>query len=341
LTASLEDKIGQMLVFGWQADSGEDAVNFNRHARRLVEEFRVGGLILMGRNVGNVSATRRMIDAAQRAAIATGLPRLFVATDQEGGRVARFEPPEYPPFPSSKQIAAGNKPGDARANAASMGAMLSEVGVNWALMPVLDVNNNPGNIVIGDRSFSDNPSIVAEFGEESILGMQDDAGLMACGKHFPGHGDTNIDSHLALPTIDHPLSRLNHVELPPFRAAIDTGVGAIMTSHILFRTLDSELPATLSPSIISELLRRNLGFDGIVVTDCLEMRGVADTWGSAEAAILAVIAGADMLLACHTESTQLQIQLALLQAVESGRISEARIDEANHRISRAKALWAT
>jgi len=340
LTAKLEDKIGQMLVFGWQGDADDDPSSFNRHARRLVDEFHVGGLILMGRNVGAAVATRRTVDAAQRAAELARLPRLLIATDQEGGRVARFGPPHYPDFPSSRQIAAGDKPGSARSNAASMGAMLSEVGVNWALAPVLDVNNNPGNVVIGDRSFGDNPALVMEFGEQFILGMQDDAGVMACGKHFPGHGDTHVDSHLELPKIDHSLDQLKNTDLPPFRAAIEAGVGSIMTSHILFPELDPDLPATLSPSVISGLLRRNLGFDGIVVSDCLEMRGVADTWGSAEAAVLAVIAGVDMVLACHTEPTQLQIRMALIHAVESGRISEVRIDEANHRISRAKALWA-
>jgi beta-N-acetylhexosaminidase len=336
LTQSLEDKIGQMLVFGW---SGPDAASLNAHARHLIEELRIGGLILMGRNVAPLEVTRGVTSEAQRLAAACGLPPLLICVDQEGGRVARFGPPHYPPFPSARTVGQSGDLKVARNNAAVIGNTIKEAGINWALMPVLDVNNNPGNEVIGDRSYGDDPGVVSAMGVATIQGMQDDAGLMACGKHFPGHGDTAVDSHLALPIIDHPLERLQNVELPPFRAAIDAGVGAIMTSHILFPALDADLPASLSPIIVQGLLRGELGYDGIVITDCLEMQGVAAKWGTVEAAVLAVIAGADMVLICHTEAVQRKVQQALVQAVLSGRISELRLDEANRRIGRAKSRF--
>jgi beta-N-acetylhexosaminidase len=339
LAQTLEDKIGQMLLFGWQTDDAHGISSLNEHAKALIEEFRVGGLILMGRNVGPERPTRQAIREAQALALTSGLPKLLIATDQEGGSVARFGPPLYREFPSAKFIGDLGSETGARLNAAAMGEMLRAVEVNWALMPVLDVNNNPGNQVIGDRSYGDNPQIVAKLGRASVTGMQRDAHVMACGKHFPGHGDTDVDSHFALPIINHSFDRLDSVELPPFKAAIALGIGSIMTSHILFPVLDPNLPATLSPNIITGLLRRGLGYDGIVVTDCLEMSGVVDQWGSAEAAVLAAIAGADILLACHTETTQREIQTALLKAARDGRLTEERIEESNRRIRHAKSTW--
>ena len=340
MAESVEDTIGQMLVFGWSQTAGGNARSLNSHARRLIEEFRVGGVILMARNVGPPQDAKKLTGYLQNLAELSGLPRLLVSTDQEGGRVARFGPPDYPAFPSARTIGADGRIGYARQNAASIGRVLAHAGVNWALMPSLDVNNNPNNVVIGDRSFGDDPALVARLGAASIIGLQDDAGVMACGKHFPGHGDTAVDSHLSLPIIDHDPSRLDLIELPPFRAAIAAHVGSIMSSHILYRRLDAELPATLSPKILGGVLRETLGYDGVVVTDCLEMLGVAAKWGSAEAAVLAVIAGADMVLACHTEATQSAIRLALIDAVHSGRIAESRINDAHRRIKAAKKMYA-
>jgi len=338
MALSVKDKIGQMLVYGWTADTSGSAKTLNDHARRLIDEFHVGGLILMERNIGDPEEVRSLTAAAQLLAKSNGIPGLLIATDQEGGRVSRFQPPCYPAFPSAAEIGATKDVKTSFDNAEAIGLVLSLVGVNWALMPVLDVNNNPGNTVIGDRSFGPEPHLVAELGAASVLGMQN-AGVMACGKHFPGHGDTDVDSHIDLPVIDHPSARLDTVELPPFRAAIEAGVGSIMTSHILFRELDSDLPATLSPTIISGLLRKELGYDGLVISDCLEMKGVAKKWGTAEAAVLSAIAGADMLLVCHTEKTQEEVHIALLRAHETGRLTEQRIDEANNKIRRAKEAW--
>ena len=165
--------------------------------------------------------------------------------------------------------------------------------------------------------------------------------MIACGKHFPGHGDTDVDSHLALPIVDHDRARLDAVELAPFKAAIAAGIGSILTAHIRFNRIDPGLPATLSPAILTGILRQDLGYEGLITTDCLEMRGITDHWGAGEAAVLAVEAGADLLLACHTLKTQVAMRDALVDAATSGRISGERINESVTRVLNAKTRWLT
>ena len=338
---TLEQKIGQMLLFGWSGDTPEASRIVKAHAAALINDFLVGGVILMGRNIGPPTQTRATIAEMQALAEAKGLPPLFVTVDQEGGRVQRLGPPEYPKRPSAREIGAGGAPGTARAAARALGEELRGLGFNGDFAPVLDVNNNPRNPVIGDRSYSDDPAVVAMLGSAAVRGFQEDAGIWACGKHFPGHGDTETDSHHALPRIPHDRARLEAVELVPFRAAIGAGLAAVMTSHIIFPALDPHLPATLSPAILTGLLREELGFKGLIVTDDLEMKGVADGWGAPEATVLAVLAGADILLCCHTWKTQAAIRDALLQAVETGRLPLARVEKSVARIAAAKARWLT
>ncbi|MEO7720111.1 MAG: beta-N-acetylhexosaminidase [Capsulimonas sp.] len=338
-STDLHIKIGQLLLFGWQGETPEAARAVNSHATALVDDLSVGGVILMGRNVGNVHETRAMLASLQERAAARGLPPLFVATDQEGGRVSRFVPPHYTQFPVAKTIGDTADFDNARQVARAIAEELKAVGLNWDFAPVLDVNNNERNPVIGDRSYGDDPELVAKMGVAAVRGFQDDAGLLACGKHFPGHGDTEVDSHLALPTIAIDRASLDKIELVPFRAAIAAGLAGIMTSHILFTELDAELPATLSPAILTGLLRGDLGYQGLIITDCLEMKGVAAKWGSAEASVLALEAGADILLCCHTLETQVAIRDAVIEAVRNGRITEARIEESLARIAAAKQRW--
>lgn len=327
---TLEEKIGQMLLFGWQTDEQCDA---------LVDEMSVGGIVLMGRNAAPPEELSATLAEMQLRAAGRGLPELFVTVDQEGGRVQRLRPPDYAKYPPARDIGQTGDPERARQTAAAIGRELRGVGINWNFAPVLDVNNNPQNPVIGDRSYSDDPTIVAAMGVAAVRGFQDDAGILACGKHFPGHGDTDTDSHHALPRIRHGRERLDTVELVPFRAAMAAGLAAVMTSHIVFPALDPNLPATLSPAVLTGLLRDELGFDGLIITDDLEMKGVADGWGAPEAAVLAAVAGADILLCCHEAETQRAIRDALVAAVRSGHLSQARIADANRRISAAKARW--
>ena len=336
---TLHEKIGQMLLFGWQGGTPEESRGVSAHARALVDDFAVGGVILMGRNVGPPDQTRATIAELQTRAKDRGLPPLFVAVDQEGGRVQRLGPPQYAARPAAREIGQTNDTVQAREAARALGEELRELGFNWDFAPVLDVNNNPRNPVIGNRSYGEDPQLVASMGAAAALGFQEDAGILACGKHFPGHGDTDTDSHHALPRISHNRARLDAVELVPFRSAMEAGVGAIMTSHILFPALDPILPATLSPTLLTGILRGELGFKRLIITDDLEMKGVADGWGAPEAAVLAVLAGADILLCCHTRETQYAMRDALVNAVEIGRLPEERIEESLARIARAKARW--
>ncbi len=327
---TLHEKIGQMLLFGWQSTAQADA---------LVTEFAAGGVILMGRNISTPAETSAHIAHLQRLARKRGLPPLFVATDQEGGRVQRLGPPRYPKRPSQREIGTASSSDAARTAARKIGTELAALGFNWDFAPVLDIDSNPQNPVIGDRAYSSRPDTVAAFGTAAIAGFQDDARILACGKHFPGHGDTDTDSHFALPTIRRSRAALDALELVPFRAAIQSGVAAIMTAHILFPALDPTLPATLSPTILTGLLRQELGFNGLIITDDLEMKGVADHWGAPEAAVLAACAGADILLCCHEWDTQRAIQAALFSAVQTGRFTEDRLDQSLERIAAAKAKW--
>jgi len=330
---TLHEKIGQMLLLGWQT---------NAHADALVTEFASGGVILMGRNIRTPAQTSAQIKHLQALARRHALPALFVAVDQEGGRVQRLGPPRYPAHPSARDIGQSSDPAtNARQTAAAIGRELKSLGFNWDFAPVLDVDSNPGNPIIGDRSYSADPDTVATLGIAAVGGFQTDAGILACGKHFPGHGDTETDSHFALPTIRRSRAALDAVELVPFRAAIAAGLAAIMTAHILFPALDPALPATLSPAILTGLLRQELGFTGLIITDDLEMRGVADTWGAPEAAVLAVSAGADILLCCHEWETQRAIHAALIAAVQTGRLAESRLDQSLERIAAAKTKLRT
>ena len=238
--ASLEDKIGQMLLFGWQGASPAESRTCNAHARALIEEMRVGGVIAMSRNVGDQTPdqVRALTRQFQDAASAAGLPPLLIAADQEGGRVCRFTPPHFARYPTPMQQGRSGDPQVAYDTAKAIGLEMKTVGVNWPLMPVLDVNNNPKNPIIGDRSYGETPELVTKMGVAAVLGVQEGAGLPACGKHFPGHGDTDVDLHLALPIVRHGRERLNAVEFAPFRAAIKAGLAAIMTTHIVFPAID-------------------------------------------------------------------------------------------------------
>jgi beta-N-acetylhexosaminidase len=331
--------IGQMLLFGWQGAVAAESQSVNEHARALIEDAAVGGIILMGRNVDTPAQVKALTTDLQARNGAYGRPPLFIAVDQEGGRVNRLNPPHFSRQPGSGEIGAGGNPEAAQGAAVAIARELRTVGINWNFAPVLDVNNNPLNPVIGDRSYGDDPALVAAMGVAAVKGYQDECGLLACGKHFPGHGDTTVDSHLGLPVVEHGLARLESVELVPFRAAIAAGLVAIMTAHIVFKQIDPDRPATLSPAIVTGLLRREMGFDGLIITDCLEMKGVTQHCDASEAAVRAVLAGADILLCCHTWTTQAAIRTALQGAVASGRISAARIDESLGRIARAKERW--
>ena len=231
---------------------------------------------------------------------------------------------------------------DAISRARLAGQVLSQglamLGLHQNYVPVLDVDTNPDNPAIGDRAFSGDPQQVADLGAALIQALQM-GGVAACGKHFPGHGDTHTDSHFDLPRLDHDLERLRRVELLPFAAAIRAGVASIMTTHVCYTTLDAAHPVTLSEAVIEPLLRRELGYDGVVVTDDMEMLAIMDHYGIEEASVRALRAGCDQILICHRAELQAAAYEAIVRAVETGELPRARLLQAAVRIGRMKQRY--
>ncbi|WP_435156896.1 beta-N-acetylhexosaminidase [Haladaptatus sp. DFWS20] len=327
---SLDAKVGQLFIAGF------DGTTPTAEIEELVAERRLGGVIYFSRNVESPNQLQELSRTLQ-AFVPDDGPPLLVSVDQEGGRVARLS--WGTEQPSAMAFGAADDPELATQAGEAVGGELRSLGIDVNLAPVLDVNNNPDNPVIGVRSFGENPGRVAELGTAFADGLQS-AGVVACGKHFPGHGDTAVDSHRDLPILDHDRDRLDRVELRPFRRAIDAGIDAIMTTHVAFPTVaDDERPATIAPRVVTGLLREELGFEGLVFTDCMEMDAIADGVGTVEGCVQAVEAGCDQICVSHTPTKQRAAIDAVVDAVESGRISESRIDRSVRRILRAKRMY--
>jgi len=327
---TLREKIGQMLLVGFHGTDVPDEL------RAFIAEGRIGGVILFARNVESPAQVARLTASLQDIAREAGLPPLWISIDQEGGMVARLTE-GVALMPGNMAVAATGEPSLAYEAALVAGRELRALGINMNYAPVLDVNNNPANPVIGVRSYGESPERVAAFGAAAIRGHAA-AGVAAAAKHFPGHGDTSVDSHLDLPLVGHDRARLDAVELAPFRRAIAEGVDLIMTAHVRFPAIGpGGLPATLSPAALTGLLRGELGFDGVITTDCMEMKAIADYYGTVEACVLAVAAGADQVLVSHTLELQQGALRALEAAVLDGRIPAERIEAAARRSLRLKA----
>lgn len=335
---SLEQKVGQ-LITGYAYGATADSVDQRNVAlygvatpAEVVRDFNLGGVIYFAwtGSVANPQQIAGLSNGLQQAALDSGarIP-LLISTDQEQGVVTRFGPPATP-FPGSMALGAGRSADDARVAAGITGQELAAVGINQNFAPVADVNMNPLNPVIGVRSFSSDPDLVSQMVSAQVTGYQQDGGIAACAKHFPGHGDTATDSHYALPSIDHTRQEWEQVDAPPFRAAISAGADVIMTAHILVPSLDpADDPATLSKPIMTGILRDELGFEGVIITDSLEMAGVREKYGDDEVAVRSIEAGADVLL---MPARPMVARQALLDAVASGRLREKRIDESLERI---------
>ena len=324
-------EIGQLLI------GSLPGLTMTPEIRSLARDFQLGGVTLFSRNIEEPAQIVELGRDLQTLAVE--LP-LWIAVDQEGGRVARLQAPftEWPP------MAALGRSGDvslAGRFAAALAAELRAVGITLDYAPVLDIHTNPQNAVIGDRALSDNAASVARLGADIIGGLQNN-GVAACGKHFPGHGDTIADSHMALPLVEHPPDRIRRVECVPFRAAVAADVAFLMTAHILVPSLDEELPATLSSKIVRGLLRGELGFDGVILSDSLEMKALSDRWSVPDAGVQAIAAGCDGLLICNGDiEMQVATLEALVRAVEDGRIPQKRVDDALARQRRAKERFLT
>lgn len=327
-----EQKVGQLVMAGFPG------YEVSAEVSTLVGKYLLGGVMLTARNIRSPEQTADLTARLQALAAKNGaaIP-LLVAADQEGGYVVRLRGRNR--FPGNMALGAASSPELTRRVAFSIGQELRSVGINMNFAPVVDVNSNPANPVIGVRSFGENPKAVAEHADAFIRGLHE-AGVLSTAKHFPGHGDTSQDSHIALPSVNHPRSRLEQVELYPFKRAVASGTDAIMTAHVTFPAIEPTpgLPATLSAKVLTGLLRQELGFQGLIFTDAMEMKAITDNFGLREAAVRAVIAGADIVLVgWPADWRQALVAVdALLEAVNNGTITESRVDESVRRVLAAK-----
>jgi beta-N-acetylhexosaminidase len=332
---SLDEKLGQLLVLPFWGDSSPNVSAEFADSLNAVETLHVGGFMLhtratsRGLQLGKSQFTIETTNALQAKA---KVPLLFAA-DFERGTAMRLA--DGTSFPHAMAVAAAHSPKDAHTIGGITGIEARAVGIQWVFAPDADVNSNPANPIINTRSFGEDAKSVAKFVNEFVRGLEEN-GALATAKHFPGHGDTSADSHLGLPRISADLKRLKNVELVPFRAAISAGASSIMTAHLSVPALeaDENVPATLSRNILTCLLRKKLGFRGLIVTDALDMAGAGPKLSPGEIAVRALLAGADVLL---LPPSPLEALTALKEAVAAGRLTEKRIDESVVRILRAKA----
>jgi beta-N-acetylhexosaminidase len=319
-------RVGQLALVGFAGYS------IPQDLRLFARDFDLGGVVLFP---GNIEAPEQVSEIARDVeALADELP-LWVSTDQEGGRVARLKPP-FTVWPPMTTLGRSGDAGLAERFARALAAELKAVGISLDFTPVLDIDTNRANPVIGDRALSERAEEVARLGAVIIRTLQAE-GIAACGKHFPGHGDTTTDSHHDLPIVEHPPDRIERVELVPFKAAIEADVASIMTAHILLPAIDDQRPATLSPAIIDGMLKRSLGYQGLVVTDDLGMQAISARYGTAEATVAAIAAGCDaVLLGTPDQGAQVAAMEAVIHAVENRTLPLKRVQDALKRHRRVK-----
>jgi beta-N-acetylhexosaminidase len=326
---SLAQKIGQLFIVGFEG------TEVTSELAAWMATYGWGGVIIFGRNVGSPAQVFALTQGLQTVVRVGGYPPLLIAVDQEGGRVARLKAP-FTEFPSASTLGQTGSEELTYEVGRALATELRAVGITMNMAPVLDVLSNPANTVIGDRAFGTDPHRVACLGTAFMRGMHA-AGIIAVGKHFPGHGDTLLDSHVALPVCERTVAQLNACELWPFDAAIAAGLQAIMTAHVVYKAWDADLPATLSSAILTGILRGAIGFDGVIISDDLDMAAVSEPMPWEEVPVQALRAGADLLLICHQRQRQEQAYARVLHAVQCGELAESLVDQALARIHRLKS----
>lgn len=326
---TVKEMLGQKLIFGFQGES------LSAEFVQLVKEYKIGNVILFQRNVNSASQLRKLCgeiqDLIRRE---TGHPA-FIVIDQEGGMVSRL-PWDAVNVPGAMALAATGKAENAAQAARITIRQLRGLGVNVNLGPVLDVNSNPSNPVIGVRSFGDEAERVAEFGLAQIEQYRN-SGILCCAKHFPGHGDTAVDSHLGIPRVEKSQEQLEKLELIPFRRAIEAGIPAVMISHVLFPNIGGDgVPCTMSRYFITELLKKKLGFQGLVISDCMEMLAIQNNYGTPEGCVAAIQAGMDLVEVSSSMSLQWASAQAVNQAAETGKLDLEEIRASAQKILACK-----
>ena len=321
---SVRDMVGQMFVVGMAGTEPD------YYIEKMVQERNVGGVLLFGYNMESKGQTRALTESLQELALATepSTP-LFVAVDHEGGEVSHAPWVTYQP--SAAELGGRGDKREVRGSYERIGLELRQAGVNTDLAPVVDTGYGSA---IGSRSFGDDPETVSRLGAAAVDGFQD-AGVVSSAKHFPNHGVAVSDSHTSLPVVDHDLQTIESYDLPPFRAAVQAGVPMVMVGHLLYPAIDPDLPVSLSPKAIG-LLRENLGFEGVVVTDDLAMAGASGGGSPAQAVVAAVEAGADLLLISSPPQQQADAYEAVVEAVERGEIPREQIENSFRRIEKVK-----
>jgi beta-N-acetylhexosaminidase len=320
MTDTLVQRCAGLFMVGFPGTAPDDAL------KRLIDDG-IFGAILFKRNVGTPAELSQLNRALKSHA---GRP-FALAVDQEGGRVARLRGPPFTALPPMRALAEAKDESRLERAGRLLAREVRAVGFDWDFAPVLDVDTNPNNPVIGDRSFSRDAAEVARFGVALARGMEAE-GVASCAKHFPGHGDTSQDSHVDLPALPHDLKRLREVELVPFKAYAQAKLASVMTAHVIFNALDKRGPATMSRPVL-ELLRNELGFDGVLVSDDVEMKAIAEHYPVEEAVVQGALAGVDLFLVCHQAAVQRRAIDALVSAVRDGRLPEARLDDAHRRLA--------
>lgn len=326
MTSELEQQVASLFTVGFHGKS------LNDDLRGLLARG-VGGVIWFRRNVGTPAEVLELNRDIKR----TAARPLLLAVDQEGGPVARLRD-GFTELPSMRAVGATGDAQLARGLGKVIGRELRAVGFDMSYAPVLDIDTNPDNPVIAARSFGRTPELVTEMGLALVAGLQE-VGVAACGKHFPGHGDTSRDSHLELPTLPHGLERLERVELAPFRAAAAAGIASFMTAHVMFQAVDAKYPATMSRAVLTGILRNKLGYDGLVVSDDVEMKAIADNYGVEEAVLLGLEAGVDHFLCCQSTALAHRAIDAVVAAVEAGQLRRETVQRAARRFQVVRARY--
>ncbi len=329
---TLEEKVGQLVIVG------VDGYENDEHSKQLMEKYHAGGFILFKKNIQDSAQLLTLLNSLKETNAALNKVPMFLSVDEEGGRVSRL-PDEFKKFPSNKVIGQKNDSSLSYQIGNILGRELSSFGFNMDFAPVLDINSNPKNPVIGDRSFGTTAGLVSRLGIETMKGIRAE-NVISVVKHFPGHGDTSVDSHVGLPRVNHDLKRLESFELVPFKAAIENSVDAIMIAHILLPKLDPENPASFSKAVITDLLRTDMNFNGIVITDDFTMGAIEKNYDMGGAAVKSIQAGADIVLVCHGFDKQETVIKALLAAAQTGQISAGRLDESVYRVLELKQRYS-
>ena len=325
---TLDEKIGQMFIMGMDGYYVDDFTN------AMIEDYHIGGIILFGRNIRDSNQLLELTNSLNE--VNNKIP-LFISIDEEGGRVSRM-PKEVLNIPSCREIGKKNDAMYAFEVGSTIGMKIKSLGLNMNFAPVLDIDSNPQNPVIGDRSFGGDDEIVSKMGMEVMKGLRSE-NIISVVKHFPGHGDTSVDSHIGLPRIDKDLESVLQFEIIPFKKAIENHVDGIMIAHILFSRIDPDNPASLSKIIITDLLREELDYNGVVITDDMTMGAILENYAIVDASVQAIMAGADIILLSHGNENKVNAIKGIKEAVVNNKISMERVDESVYRILKLKEKY--